>query len=149
MFQPPNHHNKPVYSGKPRLLFFSKRIGIASLVFTALAIPVSVATPEIRCWLHLESTSCPKRLVDTADDFYQKGSALLRLGRYVEALDSFNQAIDVDPQHAKAWNGRGLALEKLSKNQLALASYENALLLDSGYEIARQNREELLLKQKQ
>jgi tetratricopeptide (TPR) repeat protein len=123
------------------------KIGIAGLVVAVLAIAISVATPEIRCGLHLQSVSCPESIADKAENFFQKGLGLLKLGRYVEALDSFNQAIELDPQQAKAWNGRGVSLEKLGKNQQALASYEKALLLDSDYEIARQNREELLLKQ--
>ena len=144
-----NHHNNPFYYGKPQQLSLSQRIGIASLVVAVLTIPVSVATPEIRCWLQLQSGSCPESIANKAEDFYQKGSTLLKLGRYVEALDSFDQAIALDRNQAKTWNGRGFALEKLSKNQQALASYEKALLLDSKYEIARQNREALLLKEKQ
>ncbi len=134
---------------KPPQLSLSQKVAIASLVVGVLAIPVGLATPELRCQLSLQSELCPESIASKAGIFYQEGSDLFKLGRYVEALDFFNQVIELDPKQAKAWNKRGEVLEKLTKNQQALASYEQALLLDSSNEIARQNREELLLKQKQ
>ncbi len=132
-----------------RRLSFSEIISIAGLVVTVVAIPVSLATPEVRCVLRLQSESCPGSIASQAEDFYQEGSKLLELERNRDALNSFEQAIELNPKQAKFWNKRGIALEKLGKNQQALASYEEALLLDSSNEIARQNRENLLLKQKQ
>lgn len=153
-----NRHKKPFHHGNPNLQQFPPNplkapVSLAGLTVTLLTLVVPVVvpigTPEIRCQLGLQSESCPQKGDNKAEQLYQKGSDLLKLGRYPDALDSFNQAIDIDPKLAKAWNGRGAALEKLTKNQQALASYEKALLLDFSYEIARQNREELLLKQKQ
>jgi tetratricopeptide (TPR) repeat protein len=128
-------------------LFLSEKIAIASLVVALLAIAASIATPEIRCTLRLQAESCPESAANKAEAFYQKGSALLKLERYLEASESFEQSIALDPNQAKTWNRRGLALEKLGNTQQALASYEKALLLDPSDEIARQNRE-ALLKQK-
>jgi hypothetical protein len=89
-----NHHNNPFYYGKPQQLSLSQRIGIASLVVAVLTIPVSVATPEIRCWLQLQSGSCPESIANKAEDFYQKGSTLLKLGRYVElSIPSIKQSL--------------------------------------------------------
>ncbi len=148
-----NHSNKQTYCGKPSQLSQERKVniatGIAALVIPVLAIFVGIATPEIRCLLRLQSESCPGSIASQAEDFYQEGSRLLELERNRDALNSFDQAIDLDPKQAKVWNKRGIALEKMGKNQQALASYEEALILDSSNEIARQNREDLLLKQKQ
>ncbi len=133
---------------KPPQLSLSEKVAIASLVLAMVAILVSLAVPEIRCLLRLQSESCPGS-ISQAEDFYQEGFKLLELERNRDALNSFEQAIELNPKQAKFWNKRGIALEKLGKNQQAIASYEQALLLDSSNEIARQNREELLLKQKQ
>jgi tetratricopeptide (TPR) repeat protein len=119
---------------------------IASLVVAIVAIPISLTIPEIRCLIRLQSESCARRIDSKAEDLYQKGSNLLRLERNSEALDSFNQAIDINRNQAKFWNSRGDTLKKLGENQQALSSYEQALLLDSTYELARQNREALLQK---
>lgn len=132
---------KPKNSKKPKEL-----LAIVSLVVAIVGLPISLTIPEIRCRIHLQSESCPESITSKAEDLYQKGSALLRLERDSEALDSFNQAISIDDTQAKFWNSRGDALKKLRENQLALSSYEKALLLDSNYELARQNREALLQK---
>ena len=127
-------------------LSISEKIGIASLVVAVLAIPVGLGTPEIRCLLPLQSEPCPESIAIKAEGFYRKGSNLLKLNRDRDALDSFDQAIELDPNQAKFWNRRGNALEMLGRNQEALASYDKAFLLDPSYEIARQNRESLLRK---
>jgi len=143
-----NHPNKLFYN-KPNQLPPKKQkelLAIASLVVAIVAIPISLMIPEIRCLIRLQSESCPGSIASKAEDLYQKGSNLLRLERNSEALDSFNQAINIDRNQAKFWNSRGDALKKLGENQQALSSYEQALLLDSTYELARQNREALLQK---
>jgi tetratricopeptide (TPR) repeat protein len=129
-----------------RQLSISDKIGIASLVIAVLAIPVGLAIPELRCLLRLQSESCPGSITNKAESFYGEGSNLLKLNRYNDALDSFDQAIELSPNQAKFWNRRGNALEKLGKNQQALACYDKALVLDSSYEVARQNRSVLLQK---
>ncbi|MBD1808855.1 tetratricopeptide repeat protein [Microcoleus sp. FACHB-SPT15] len=146
-----NHPNKPFYN-KPKQLppkepkEPKELIAIASLIVAIVAIPISLTIPEIRCLIRLQSESCPGSVSSKAEALYQKGSDLLRLERNREALDYFKQAIDIDRNQAKFWNSRGDALKKLGENQQALSSYEQALLLDSTYELARQNREALLLK---
>jgi tetratricopeptide (TPR) repeat protein len=138
--------NKPPKSPLPQTV-----AAIASLVITTGGILISLIETEIRCSFHLQSESCQGSIINQAEDFYREGSKLLELERNRDALNSFEQAIDLDPKQAQAkvWNKHGVASEKLGKNQQALASYEKALLIDPTYELARQNREELLLKQKQ
>ncbi len=136
----------PVEQIQKRRLSLSEIIGIASLVVTIVAIPVGLATPEVRCLLRLQSESCSGTIASQAEDVYQEGSKLLELERNRDALNSFDQAIELDPKQAKFWNKRGIVLEKLGKNQQAIASYDKAFLLDPAYELARQNREALLQK---
>jgi len=129
-----NHH-------RSSRLSFSEKVGIAiaigGLALTALTIP------ETRCFLHLPSESCPASFTSKAEDFYQEGYKLSRRNRHSEALDAFDQSIELDRNQAKVWNQRGLTLENLGRNQEALASYDEALSLDSTYELARQNRDAL------
>jgi len=125
--------------------------GILTTLLIPVVIPVSaivfgIATPEIRCQLHLYSESCPRSIASEAQNFYRRGSTLLSLQRNHEALDSLERAIEIDPNQANFWSKRGITLEKLGRNQEAIASYEKALLLDSSHEIARQHREALLQK---
>ncbi len=47
-----------------------------------------------------------------ADAGYNKGIALYKLGKYQEAITSYDKAIEIDPNYAKAWHNKGLALKK-------------------------------------
>jgi tetratricopeptide (TPR) repeat protein len=38
--------------------------------------------------------------------WYNQGEALMALGRYADAVDSFNQALNLNPQHESSRNRR-------------------------------------------
>jgi tetratricopeptide (TPR) repeat protein len=46
---------------------------------------------------------------------------------YEQAIDCFNQAIDINPQYITAWTGKGDALYSLGKYNESLQAYESAL----------------------
>jgi tetratricopeptide (TPR) repeat protein len=45
-------------------------------------------------------------------EWNNKGVALSRLGRYQEALECYNEALEIDPGNALAQKGKRMALEK-------------------------------------
>lgn len=53
----------------------------------------------------------------TPDTLYNKGNALTRLGKLEEAIQAFEQAIKLDPDHQDARYNRDLLKEYLEKNQ--------------------------------
>ena len=57
------------------------------------------------------------------------------------ALLRYEQAIEQDPGSAKAWTGKGTALQQLERYEEALAAYDRALTIDPGDEIAKRWRE--------
>jgi tetratricopeptide (TPR) repeat protein len=73
----------------------------------------------------------------------QKGRALYGLGRYEEAVSSYDKAIGLIKDHQFAWNGKGLALEKLGKKDLAVAAYQKALEIYPDYNEAKTNLERI------
>ncbi len=64
-----------------------------------------------------------------AKDLLSKGAEFYKLGKYKEALKSFEEAIKIDPNCAKAWNDRGVTLYKLRMYREALMSFEEAIRL--------------------
>ena len=71
---------------------------------------------------------------------YNRGNALLALGRAGEALDSYDRALALEPDHFDTLNNRGNALLRLGRAGEALASYEQALALAPGSSEAANNR---------
>ncbi len=60
------------------------------------------------------------------------------------ALLRYDEALEQDPKSAKAWTGKGTALQQLERYDEALAAYDRALELDPDDEIAERWRETCL-----
>ena len=69
-----------------------------------------------------------------------RGNALGELGRYEEALASFERAIAAEPDFAEAHYNRGNALAALGRGDEAIASYDRALALEPKHVAALNNR---------
>ena len=69
------------------------------------------------------------RKPDFAAGYYNRGNALFALGRYDNALASFEGALAIDPNHVDARYNRGNTLRELGRHDEALAAYADALAL--------------------
>ena len=68
------------------------------------------------------------------------GYSLLRLGRYEEAIASYDQAIKFKPDKDAAWYNRGIALVNLGRYEDAIASYDQAIKFKPDDDAAWYNR---------
>jgi serine/threonine protein kinase len=68
------------------------------------------------------------------------------LRRYQEALIAYNQAIELDPNLAAAYNGRGNVLYRLRRYGGALAAYNQAIELDPNLAAAYNGRGNVLYR---
>lgn len=78
--------------------------------------------------------------VRAVDDWFASGLAALRAGQYQDALTAFNKAIDENPIHANAFNGRGAAWHSLGSYEQAIADYTRAIEINPEYANAYNNR---------
>ena len=51
------------------------------------------------------------------------------LGRYEQAIESYDQAIALQPDHATSWYNRGNSLDNLGRYEQAIESYDQAIAL--------------------
>ncbi|WP_143842227.1 tetratricopeptide repeat protein [Nostoc sp. 106C] len=72
---------------------------------------------------------------------------LIKLGKlqsagqdYKEAIASFEQAINIQPNKHEAWYSKGNALKNLGRNEEAISSYDKALSIQPDYHYAWNNR---------
>lgn len=72
--------------------------------------------------------------------YLERGEVLRRLKLYSEALASFEQTVQRNPNLAEGWFRSGLILAELKQWQAALASYDKATTLDPAYAEAWDNR---------
>jgi len=59
-----------------------------------------------------------------------KGGALYFLGKYDEAIECYDKAIEIDPNNPVVWNNKGLALYHLDKHEEAIKCYDKAIEID-------------------
>jgi tetratricopeptide (TPR) repeat protein len=60
-------------------------------------------------------------------DWYQKGPALAQLGKYDEALLTFDKAIEINLQFFEAWYNKGFSLDSLNRYDGAIKAYDKAI----------------------
>jgi tetratricopeptide (TPR) repeat protein len=72
--------------------------------------------------------------------FNDRGNVLKSLGRFEEALASYDSALALDSGYLPAWNNRGVILKKLNRLEEALSSYDRALALNPDLAIVLTNR---------
>ncbi len=69
-----------------------------------------------------------------------KGASLNFLGFQKEAIKIFDEAINLDPNFATAYNNRGNVYLDIKEHQHALEDYDRAIALDPNYAMAYNNR---------
>jgi len=78
-----------------------------------------------------------------AFDWFQAGYFFTTVDKeYAKALDCYDNAIELDPKDAAAWNNKGSSLYNLGRYEKALGCYDKAIELDPRTAIPRFNRSE-------
>jgi tetratricopeptide (TPR) repeat protein len=80
---------------------------------------------------------------DTANDWYKKGQSLIATGfgyNIDEALEAFDNAIQIEPQNIDAWLGKAQSLAYLDKKNESLEAFRNILNLTN--ETIKENPED-------
>jgi tetratricopeptide (TPR) repeat protein len=82
-------------------------------------------------------------MVNTAASFadlVNRGASLRTLGRFAEALASYEAAIELQPANAAVWVNKGNVLSSMERRGEALAAYDRAVQLDPDYQPAWFNK---------
>jgi len=83
----------------------------------------------------------------TANSWYHKGVDLYyKQGKFQEALQSFDRVLEIEPDHAGAWNGRGICLKELGRYEEAIQCFNKVIAINPGDEEVYYNRGEALEK---
>jgi DnaJ family protein C protein 7 len=88
------------------------------------------------------------RMVQKLDRMKEEGNGHFKSGRYQEAVDTYTQALEVDPlnkgTNSKILGNRALCYTRLKEYKLSIADCTRALELDPSYTKARKTRAKAL-----
>ena len=65
-----------------------------------------------------------------------RGGVKTFLSRYLESIDDYSKAIELDPNNSYLYFGRGMSYEYLNQNEEALKNLKMSLELDPGFSLA-------------
>jgi len=74
----------------------------------------------------------------------KKGRVFFSQGRYEEALQAFDQSIQVNPKSAESWNYKGIVLLLTYKYEEAMKFFDVAIALEPSFATAWNNKAEAL-----
>jgi tetratricopeptide (TPR) repeat protein len=70
---------------------------------------------------------------NNATELSRQANTLYELQRYQDALTVYEKAVNIRPDYAPAWNGKGKNLYELKQYKESLAAYDKAIQLQSDY----------------
>ncbi len=76
----------------------------------------------------------------TAYTEFYIGLTAYQKGKYEDALKHYDQAIDINPQFAEAYNNRGITKDRLGRHEEAIADYDQATRINPQFAEAYYNR---------
>ena len=82
----------------------------------------------------------------SADSLFNKGYALFTEGHYENAIEYFNQTLELDSKFKLAWFYKGISYQENGKYDLELQCYEKFIEIDPGDAVVWQNKAIVLIK---
>jgi tetratricopeptide (TPR) repeat protein len=73
-------------------------------------------------------------------DWVEKGYALRNSGNYMESIEAFNNAIEINPHYARAYVGRSGSYRRLGQYEQAIKDADMAIRLDQNFAVGYSNR---------
>ncbi|WP_353930331.1 tetratricopeptide repeat protein [Okeanomitos corallinicola TIOX110] len=70
----------------------------------------------------------------------KRGISLDNLGKYEEAISSYDKAVEIKSDFHQVWNNRGISLNNLGKYEEAISSYDKAVEIKPDLHLAWYNR---------
>ncbi len=99
---------------------------------TENSVPLSIFTPNVNV------------INRTKEEWLDEGNRLYNIGQFQDALQAFENAIQIDPTFADAYEGKTSTLCALGRYQEALTSVETALKLDPSYAASYNDKGDIL-----
>lgn len=131
--------------GSASIRFSSKRTILA--VLTGLILLLSSVIASLVQHSQVNLVRFVKEQTDQqVETLYKRGTVLIDLGQYHQAIEAFEQLLKLRPSHSFAWEQRSIALKHLGNTQESFKSNQEALAINPNYSKAWYNRGKLFMQ---
>src|SRR4029079_17238087 len=72
----------------------------------------------------------PQHFQNISREYILKGISFSNFGRYEEAIEEYNKAIEIDPRDYNGHYNKGNSLSNLGRNEEAIEEYNKAIEID-------------------
>jgi tetratricopeptide (TPR) repeat protein len=102
---------------------------------------LTIALCLLIAWVIMPISCAEEKATDTAEWHYNQGVDLQEQGRYDEAIEEYNKAIELNPEFVEAYQKRG-GIYNAEKNEFdkAIADFDKAIKLDPEFALAYTGR---------
>lgn len=70
---------------------------------------------------------------DRFDSMMHDATELVTLHKYDEAIEAYDDILQLNPNYVQAWNGKGILLHAIGKTNEALTAFDEAIRIDPNY----------------
>lgn len=115
-----------------------KYVGYLLLAVVVFFAPATIQAQEkkvikVQSEEELEKLKKQQEIEVNAKKEVNRGNELYSLGKYREALQSYQKSVSLDPGNANAYYGMGLCYQKMNQLDKALENFEKAIKIDNQY----------------
>jgi tetratricopeptide (TPR) repeat protein len=140
----------PIVTATPSSIATSEKPDVTPTPIVT-ATPSSIATsekPDVTPTLTVNATPSPTVTPEKSyTEWWSEGDILYKKGDYSGAVDCYNKAIELSPNNAELWNGKGYAFKEMgerdqtnSKSEQAKGEYKQAIIaFDKALELSNFN----------
>ncbi len=79
--------------------------------------------------------------------WYNKGFALLNLGKHKETIACYNKVLEIEPQNAVAWHNKGESFKALGMYKEAIEAFKNFIRYVTPKHVGRVEKVKEIIKQ--
>jgi len=75
-----------------------------------------------------------------AEQYFERGKEFFNKGYIQKAIENFDKAIEINPQHVWIYNHRGVAKKEFEQYKEAIEDFDKAVEIEPRYALAYHNR---------